>query len=71
MQPKVIPPLRTQAESIIVEAARWRESLRGLHLVCACERGFHGAEHEPGCAWEYAVMRLYELERMIEGIAWN
>lgn len=61
--------VRTYEEAMAAEARVWRSSIRsplGARCRPACavlsvELG--RTMHEPGCAWEYAVSRIYELER--------
>ncbi len=69
-------PLRTHDECMAWEARTWRASLRAkLGVRCVDEK--HGGRcarlsadqkrtvHEPWCWWEYAVARVYELERQL------
>ncbi len=53
------------------EARTWRASVRApLGARCRdpkvggrCDH--YNAQHEPGCWWDYAVQRIYELERQL------
>lgn len=64
-------PVCTQREAMLLEAQKWRASLRspiGVRCRPACallSQQHDRTMHEPGCWWEYAMNRVYELERAL------
>lgn len=68
--------LRSQQDCMLMEAKKWREGLRaqkGPRCLCRewAKRGIpvnelgHIVDPRGMCFWEYAVFRLYELERQL------
>lgn len=59
---------------MLMEANRWRRGIREGEVRCMCRHyGQQGAPLDKfgnhlangNCAWEYAVARIYELERAL------
>lgn len=70
---QMLEPLRTHEECMLIEAQKWRASIRSpIGARCRdpkiggrCYSDPNRTSHEPGCWWEYAVFRIYELERAL------
>ena len=49
------------------ETEQLRDGIRSGTIACECrvvDRETY--EHEPGCYWDWALLRIYEVERKLE-----
>jgi hypothetical protein len=68
--------MRSVEDVLRSEAALWRKGIRDGEIRCHCrEPGYSKFPKDecghiiPGrkmCSWDYAVLRIYEIERMLK-----